>query len=106
MKALSMVVKKKEKDNTPNFHPFHSRLRIIKNNKNGVMLWLKAGSGPNQFTPHATSPAKIARSIEKSDRRLLNWYWSSAAFRCSPRRASWLLQGHSRGRMRDWSGVR
>jgi hypothetical protein len=73
-KVLSTVVKRKEKENMSNFHAFHPRLRIIKNDKNSVMAWktMETGSGPDQFMPQATSPTKIARGIEDSDSRVVN----------------------------------
>jgi hypothetical protein len=73
-KVLSMVVKRKEKENMSNFHAFHPRPRIIKNNKNSVMAWktMETGSGPDQFMPQATSPTKIARGIEDSNSRVVN----------------------------------
>ena len=73
-KVLSTVVKRKEKENTSDFHAFHPRLRIIKDDKNSVVAWMttERGSGPDQFTPQAASPAKIARGIEDGDSRVVN----------------------------------
>ena len=73
-KVLSTVVKRKEKENTSNFHALHPRLRIIESDKNGVVVWktTKTGSRPDQFMPQAASPAKIARGIEDGDSRVVN----------------------------------
>jgi hypothetical protein len=44
-KFPSMVVKGKEKENASNFHAFHPRLRVIKNNENSIMAWITTETG-------------------------------------------------------------